>query len=223
MSDVSLEPGEIAARASESMRALWERAMGIWISGGPGMIAIAIDAFVMFALGMHLRRRFRRKAFQSVPERIWRRWVEVPGERNGTIGALIDAVIGSRSLAESATIFQGVRVGEIAPFERDLRVMRVCIGAAPLLGLFGTVSGMLTTFGALARGGGGDQTMSAIARGISEALITTETGLVVALPGLFFQYSLARSLDRYRAFLAHFETVCTQQLFRRLRNETRAA
>jgi biopolymer transport protein ExbB len=95
--------------------------------------------------------------------------------------------------------------------------MKICVGTAPLLGLFGTVTGMLATFGALAEGSGGEKTMAAIAKGISEALITTETGLVIALPGLFFQYHLARKQERYEAFLTHLETVCTQHLFRRLK------
>jgi len=96
-------------------------------------------------------------------------------------------------------------------------MMKICVSAAPLLGLLGTVTGMLTTFGALSTGAGGDKTMSMVAGGISEALITTETGLVVALPGLFFQYQLGRTYERYKAFLAHLETVCTQSLYRRLR------
>ena len=83
-----------------------------------------------------------------------------------------------------------------------------------LVGLLGTVMGMLTTFDALATGSGGDKTMGMIAGGISEALITTETGLVVALPGLFFQYWLMRQFERYRAFLAHLESVLTQHGYR---------
>ena len=94
--------------------------------------------------------------------------------------------------------------------------MRICVSAAPLVGLLGTVMGMLDTFGALAVGTGGDKTMGLVAAGISEALITTETGLVIALPGLFFQYQLQRGHDRYKAFLAHLETVCNQALNRRL-------
>ena len=62
-----------------------------------------------------------------------------------------------------------------------------------------------------------------IAGGISEALITTETGLVVALPGLFFQYQLVRKTERYKAFLAHLESVCSQTIYRRLERERRAA
>ena len=73
---------------------------------------------------------------------------------------------------------------------------------------------MLATFGALASGSGGEKTMALVAEGISEALITTETGLVVALPGLFFQYQLVRKHERYKAFLAHLETVTTQAIYR---------
>ena len=167
--------------------------------------------------------RLRGKGFRSVPEKIWRLWIEHPKHREGKIGRLLDSVTGAESLAKSASIFQGLRKAEIAPFVRDLKVMKVCVAAGPLLGLFGTVTGMLGTFGALAGGSGGEKTMSAVAKGISEALITTETGLVVALPGLLFQYVLTRQKERYAAFLAHLETVCTQFLYRRLRRDANVA
>lgn len=61
---------------------------------------------------------------------------------------------------------------------------------APLLGLLGTVSGMVTTFSVIAEFGTGNA--RALASGISEALITTQTGLVVAVPGLFLASFLIR-------------------------------
>jgi biopolymer transport protein ExbB len=65
--------------------------------------------------------------------------------------------------------------------------------------------------------------MGMIAKGISEALITTETGLVIALPGLFFQHQLTRLYDRYKNFLNHLETVYTQRLFRKIQDQGSAA
>jgi biopolymer transport protein ExbB len=61
---------------------------------------------------------------------------------------------------------------------------------SPLLGLLGTVSGMVKTFVVIAEFGTGNA--RALASGISEALITTQTGLVVAVPGLFMASFLLR-------------------------------
>ncbi len=201
---------------TEQVMTLWDQALTIWLSGGWAMIAIAAIAFVMFGLGTHVHLRLSGKGFAKVREKTWRRWIDNPEERRGPIGELLGFVTGGNSLKGTATFFEELRATEIAPFERDLRVMKRCVSAAPLLGLLGTVTGMLATFGALASGSGGDKTMALVAAGISEALVTTETGLVIALPGLFFQYQLARKLERYKAFLAHLETVCNQNLYRKL-------
>lgn len=197
------------------------QAAGIWHAGGWAMIPIAIVAALLFAMGVHVFLRLREKGFRSVPEAVWRRWIDHPAERQGSIGELLDFVTGGASIEDTAFFFKQLRATETAPFVRDLRVMKICVGAAPLVGLLGTVTGMLTTFSALATGSGGDQTMGMIAAGISEALITTETGLVVALPGLFFQYQLVQTYQRYQAFLAHLETVCAQAMYRRLRERER--
>lgn len=198
------------------LNALWNQAVAIWLSGGWGMLALAVNAVVMFMLGMHVLLKLREKGYRSVPERTWRRWIDRPTERKGPIGQLLDFVTGADSLDQSAVFFEELQTTEVVPFERDLRVMKICVSAAPLLGLLGTVTGMLATFGALATGSGGEKTMGLVAEGISQALVTTETGLIIALPGLFFQYQLARQLDRYKAFLAHLQAVCTQNLYRKL-------
>jgi biopolymer transport protein ExbB len=204
------------------LEAMWDEAMAIWLSGGWAMIAIATIALVMFGLGIQIFLRLSGKGFTSVREKTWRHWIDHPDERKGPIGRLLDFVTGGQTLGDTAAFFEELHATEVAPFERDLRVMKICVGAAPLLGLLGTVTGMLTTFSALASGAGGEKTMALVAGGISEALITTETGLVVALPGLFFQYQLARKHERYKAFLAHLETVCTQKLYKQLcRRQTR--
>jgi biopolymer transport protein ExbB len=213
----------VSITIGDRVGALCAEAWDVWIAGGWAMIAIAVDALLMFGLGVDMWLRLQAKGFRRVPEKVWRLWLEHPKHREGKIGRLLDVVTAAPSLAAAAATFQGIRSAEIAPFTRDLRVMKVCVAVGPLLGLFGTVTGMLATFGALATGSGGEKTMSAVAKGISEALITTETGLVVALPGLFFQYQLTRHKERYGAFLAHLETVCTQFLYRRLRHAGTAA
>jgi biopolymer transport protein ExbB len=202
---------------SGAAQRLWERAVAIWIAGDWGMVAIAVDALVLFGIGTHIWLRLRERKFTSVPERVWRQWILRPEERRGPVGEILDFVTGEPTIEQTAESFAGLRTIEEAPFTRDLKVMKICVGVAPLLGLFGTVTGMLATFGALATGGGGQKTMGMIAEGISEALITTETGLVIALPGLFFQYQLSRRFERYKAFLSHVETVVTQLQYRKLK------
>ncbi|MEM9281341.1 MAG: MotA/TolQ/ExbB proton channel family protein [Verrucomicrobiota bacterium] len=66
---------------------------------------------------------------------------------------------------------------------RTINYFSVIAQAAPMMGLLGTVSGMIGAFAKLSQGGTGDP--SAFAGNISEALITTATGLVVALPAIF--------------------------------------
>jgi len=67
--------------------------------------------------------------------------------------------------------------------------------AAPLLGLLGTVVGMLDTFRGLSLQAG-FETQQLVADGVRRALITTETGLLVAIVGLFFIYWIRRVLKR---------------------------
>ncbi len=66
---------------------------------------------------------------------------------------------------------------------RSLGLLAALATAAPLLGLFGTVSGMINTFEAITFFGTGNA--KALAAGISEALVTTQSGLLVGIPGLF--------------------------------------
>ncbi len=81
---------------------------------------------------------------------------------------------------------------ELQRFSQGLPTLDTCITAAPLLGLLGTVTGMMNTFGALS---GGDIASAAgqITGGVAEALIATACGLAVAILGLLpFNYMNAR-------------------------------
>lgn len=78
---------------------------------------------------------------------------------------------------------------------KRLKLSRTLIIAAPLLGLLGTVMGMLDTFQALSRNKSVDTTLS-VADGISMALITTQAGLMIALPALFLTEWIRRRAKR---------------------------
>ena len=65
---------------------------------------------------------------------------------------------------------------------------------SPLMGLLGTIMGMINAFDAIARAGSGDP--AAVASGISEALITTATGRIVAIPTIVFHRYLSGRADK---------------------------
>jgi biopolymer transport protein ExbB len=196
------------------MAELFEEARGIWISGGWAMIALAVNAILVFTIGFNLWFKIKQKRGRRVSEKKWRKWLDDPRKRKGRLGELISSALSAPTLQEVAERFDDIEAGELASYDRDLKFMKRFISTAPLLGLLGTVTGMLATFYALAEGSGGQQTMDMIAAGISEALITTETGLIIALPGLFFQFRLSREKDMYATYLARLETACMQHFLK---------
>ena len=81
----------------------------------------------------------------------------------------------------------------IHDLERYLNAMGTMAGIAPLLGLLGTVLGMIEIFSSFM--GAGMANAPILAAGISKALITTAAGLMVAIPALFFHRYLQRRID----------------------------
>lgn len=86
--------------------------------------------------------------------------------------------------------------------DKNIQTILVLAGLTPLLGLLGTVMGMITTFDVIADYGTGNS--KAMASGISQALITTQTGLVVAVPGLFVGNILKRRAMRIKEQISSF-------------------
>ncbi len=78
--------------------------------------------------------------------------------------------------------------------EKRIHILMLIAGVAPLLGMTGTCTGMISSFTQMADAGVGGQ---AVASGISEALITTATGLIVAIPALVFHNIFTRKIDQF--------------------------
>ena len=97
----------------------------------------------------------------------------------------------SREVMKEAIEEMGRQV--VHELERFLNTLGTIASIAPLLGLLGTVIGMIKVFSAITTAGVGDPTV--LAGGISEALITTATGLAVAIPSLMFHRYLTGRVD----------------------------
>ena len=93
---------------------------------------------------------------------------------------------------------------EIARMRRFMGVLDTIITVAPLLGIFGTVIGIIISFDML--GGGGIDHPEAVTQGIAQALITTASGLGIAILTVFpFNYFNAR-IERAARFIEKYAT-----------------
>ena len=98
----------------------------------------------------------------------------------------------AREVMKEAIEEEGRQV--VHELERYLNTLGTIANISPLLGLLGTVIGMIKVFAAITTSGVGNP--SVLANGISEALITTAAGLSVAIPALIFHRYLSGRVDR---------------------------
>jgi biopolymer transport protein ExbB len=148
--------------------------------GGPTMIAIIVLSLVLYSRCFKLLLSLRRMGRVLI--------------RASTGGAPTKQILNQRDGA--SRLQQEIRES----FHQQRIALASMIAAAPLLGLLGTVSGMVTTFESLSLKAG-EKSMEGLARGISEVLIATESGLLVALPALLFVYLGHREVLRLVALL----------------------
>ncbi len=83
----------------------------------------------------------------------------------------------------------------LEPLEKRLNLLTLVGMISPLLGMTGTVTGMIASFGALSVAS--ESATEAVGTGISEALITTAAGLLIALPALVAHNLLVRRMDKF--------------------------
>ncbi|MGF1678058.1 MAG: MotA/TolQ/ExbB proton channel family protein [Candidatus Methylacidiphilales bacterium] len=108
------------------------------------------------------------------------------------------------SKAENVEAVQTQARTEISKLERGLVVLEITTGVAPLLGLLGTASGLITVFANIGEVGLDNQGMI-IARGIAEALNTTVAGLVIAIPSLIAHSYYSKKIE---AMAVEMESLC---------------
>jgi len=89
-----------------------------------------------------------------------------------------------------------IRLSIYPSIDRHIPIIKTLALISPLLGLLGTVTGMIKTFDVISIFGTGNIKLMTI--GISEALITTETGLVIAIPGIYMSRFLERKAERIK-------------------------
>lgn len=120
-----------------------------------------------------------------------------PQPARGMLVAAVDHADESVEMVEE--VMYESMLGTQPRLERFLNVIAVTAATAPLLGLLGTVTGIIKTFQLMTVFGAGDP--KPLISGISEALITTELGLVLAIPALILHALLSRKVAGVMAYL----------------------
>ena len=91
-------------------------------------------------------------------------------------------------------ILKEITIKETSPYESRLNLLASVISISPMLGLLGTVTGMIRAFTNISKYGAGDAAV--VADGIAEALLTTAAGLMIAIPVIVVYNYLNRRLEK---------------------------
>ena len=128
---------------------------------------------------------------------------EVLADAQGPTARVMAAGVEARGKSEEEreTAMESALLAEAPRLERSLSFLAALAAVAPLLGLLGTVSGMIATFNTISTAGTGNPRL--LSGGISEALITTQFGLMVAIPLLLIHAWLQRWVERREAMLEY--------------------
>lgn len=188
------------------MNALLNEMWHTWSNGGLVMIAMVLLAVGMYALAIHLLMTLSYRGLTRASDVVLRTWVVQPAQAPKRLRELVRYTQdGVHSVRDIEGRFREVEATQVTEFDRRITFLNVLVISAPLFGLLGTVLGMLLTFKAI--GVGGSSTSEIIAKGISEALVATQTGMMVAIPGLIMTTIAKRRRHEYVAFLARLEGI----------------
>jgi len=175
-------------------------------AGGIVMVPIILSSII--AAAIFLERLWtlqkRRVLPAELTDKVWK-WVEqrqiqdkhiAALQQNSPLGKILAAGLANRhrerTIVKESIEDTGRHV--VHELERFLNALGTIASISPLMGLLGTVLGMIRTFNSLNAGGAGNP--SALAGGIAEALITTAAGLTVAIPALLaYKYLRGRVAD----------------------------
>lgn len=174
--------------------------------GGWVMVPLFLLSLTLYASAWELLAFSGRGQLHRQDEAQLHAAVARPESAAGTLGHIVNyALADTHSTKAVMHRFAEMRLALCAAIERRLAFLATLVAVAPLLGLLGTVIGMLGTFAGLASSGG--RTIDTVSAGVSQALITTQTGLMVSLPGVFLVLVVRRRCHAIEAALARLENL----------------
>ena len=152
--------------------------------GGWAMYPLGILSLSLFALIMYSWMQTSRGFYGFCPSR----WTDVPVTKQISERSTdTDQTWDREYMRDAAAAIEGNSI-------RWIQYLNVIATVAPMVGLLGTVSGMIGAFQTIATGGMGKPEL--LAGDIGEALITTATGLTIGIPAMVFYFILKNRLDQ---------------------------
>ena len=197
----------LAASFSESFSKVWN----FFVIGGWFMVPLLICSVILIAVVVWKAMDLRMN--RIIPDGLAARLNEAAAlTAAGKFSTLQQAIVEDRSvlaviaragllsnhpdLAAAARAAEACGREEVAEMERGISIMEVIFTIAPMLGLIGTVSGLVRIFGSFGDGVHDAGAAAEIAGGIAEAMNTTIAGLAVAVPALIAQVFFSRKVER---------------------------
>ncbi len=180
--------------------------MGWFNKGGIIMYPLLIAAFLGLLLSLErmfvlfrkstASKRFMARLMPYIEKEAWEQAVVLCDKSSNSLSRVMSSILAqagkSRRVAERALKESVLR--EIPFLEKRMTLIAAIGGSAPLMGLLGTVSGMISLFKTITEVGTNDPKI--LAGGISEALVTTQTGLIIAIPILLIHGYLSDRLEK---------------------------
>jgi biopolymer transport protein ExbB len=184
----------------------WQTKLKGWFKAG-GIVMYPLLFVAIFGLIMsversfaylrrgHINRKFIDSLNNLISEKKFAKASELCSKQKTSLGNVLYAVVNQahNSLVAAEKSLHEALLREQPVLEKRMGLLAAMGTIAPLLGLLGTVTGMITLFNVIIEVGTNDAKI--LAGGISEALITTETGLIIAIPILLIHGKLSENLD----------------------------
>ena len=188
---------------------IWHEISSTWNSGGwlmgPLFVLAIFIYYTALDLFIHLQTHFIvRSEIYQMSDRVIQR--NLSG-RLKLLNALL--LLNPESPHAVQRHFIEVRNEYLPRVNRRIRFLSIIITAGPLIGLLGTVAGMLTTFSSMVRSDGSK--FNNVVNGISEALITTQTGLIISSPAMVVLALIIQKRNVLEHAIARLEryNICT--------------
>jgi len=185
--------------------------MTILTDGGVLMAPLTLLALTIYWTAFKLLFFFSEHRFYKVQREELVGLVDLPKSAEGELRGLLDYTQ-DEEVSDPNDVkarFAEVYSSYLADVDSKRGYLLTLVTIAPLMGLLGTVMGMLTTFSGLAVSTG-SSTVDQIAAGISEALITTQTGLIIAIPAYVMATVIQKRRNEMEACLTTMEALTVQ-------------